>query len=127
MASSAADKTIEVRVVQSINGPIVTLSNPTQVKVQVKGQAGGGPKKIRWKLASDSVADWYLASIEFFESGLTEFEPHPSSGSVTKTKIDLRDRFVSYGSFKYSIWCAPKGGFGRPISLDPIIENIPPR
>ena len=29
------------------------------------------------------------------------------------------------GKFKYTIWAVPSKGFGKPISLDPMIENDP--
>ncbi|MEJ2514788.1 MAG: hypothetical protein P8102_06120 [Gammaproteobacteria bacterium] len=123
------NKEITVKVKNFVNGPAVTLADPVQDgHVKFTGPLGSGPKIIRWKLDKDSEPGWDLVSIEFSGNGLDEFEQDGVQPDASnKKQIQIKDKFVTEGAFKYTIWCAPEDGFGRPISLDPIIENRPPR
>ncbi len=78
--------------------------------------------KIRWSLDDDK---WDLASIEFEGAGLSEFTP-TTPPLKHRNLIHIINKFTKVNEeYKYTIWCAPRNGLGKPISLDPCIKNDP--
>ena len=112
---------INVGVFNTPEGPTIFVE-PGKDKVSA-GKAGDPAVHIEWNLAGGD-ADWALVSIEFDAAGQAEFED--SQFTANGKKIKIKDKLTTVGEFKYTIWCAPKNGFGKPISLDPIIRNEPP-
>jgi hypothetical protein len=117
------------------HGPVIKVNKPNynpKGAMNGSGKANWGPGvegEIKWELANGSNPNWGLGCIEFEGEGVDEFEEHgqkaQSNQAASKSEIFLINKFTKKGSYKYTIWAVPRHGYGKPISLDPMIENEP--
>lgn len=103
---------VSVTITDGINGPVICVDKWTLKMSE------SGPIQFNFQ---DHSRNWRLGCIEFDDKGACEF----AAGSLSDETILVHNQCRRKGKFKYTIWAVPANGFGRPISLDPIIKNDP--